>query len=74
MPYFKSLWSGNFQKTLLDPFALTQKEFTKLLIYLLNANFQASIKDIPYLIQLADYYQLTGVVKNLEEQLLDRYK
>ncbi len=72
--YFKSLWSGNFQETLRDPLTLTQKEFIHLLNCLMDANFKVSEEDIPFFIQLADYYQLTGVVKNLEQQLLDAYK
>ncbi|WP_039356583.1 BTB/POZ and leucine-rich repeat-containing protein [Candidatus Protochlamydia amoebophila] len=73
-PYFKSFWSGNFQETLQDPLTLTKKEFTHLVNCLMDANFKAPVEDIPSFIQLADYYQLTEVVKNLEEQLIDGYK
>nr|WP_320408611.1 BTB/POZ domain-containing protein [Candidatus Protochlamydia sp. R18] len=74
MPYFKSLWSGNFQETLQDPLALIQKEFTYLLNCLLDANFKVPLEEIPSIIQRADYYQLAEVVKNLERQLLDGCK
>ncbi|WP_320410548.1 BTB/POZ domain-containing protein [Candidatus Protochlamydia sp. W-9] len=72
--YFKTLWSGNFQETLQHPLALTQKEFTHLLNCAMNANFEVTLEEIPSFIQLADYYQLTEVLKNLEQQLLDAYK
>ncbi|KIC71004.1 F-box/LRR-repeat protein 14 [Candidatus Protochlamydia amoebophila] len=71
--YFKDLWSGNFQETLQTPLALTQKEFTKLL-NCLDVDFKIPLKKICSFIQLADHYQLTEVVKNLEQQLLDAYK
>nr|WP_052236476.1 leucine-rich repeat domain-containing protein [Candidatus Protochlamydia amoebophila] len=71
--YFKILWSGNFQETLQVPLALTQKEFTKLL-NCLDVDFKVSLKKIYSFIQLTDYYQLTEVLKNLEQQLLDAYK
>ncbi|WP_075883812.1 hypothetical protein [Candidatus Protochlamydia sp. W-9] len=73
-PYFKGLWSEHFQETLQTPLALTQKEFTNLFYCLLDANFKFPLEEISSLIQLADYYLLTEVVKNLERQLLDRYK
>uniref|UniRef100_UPI0009ADAF3F BTB/POZ domain-containing protein n=1 Tax=Candidatus Protochlamydia sp. R18 TaxID=1353977 RepID=UPI0009ADAF3F len=73
-PYFKSLWSGNFQETLQTPLALTQKEFTYLLHCLVDASYKVPVEDLPSFIQLADYYQLTEVVKNLEQQLLDAYQ
>ncbi|CAF23058.1 hypothetical protein [Candidatus Protochlamydia amoebophila] len=72
--YFKSLWSGNFKETLRDPLTLTQKEFIHLLNCLLDANYKVPLKKICSFIQLADYYQLTEVVKNLEQRLLDAYK
>uniref|UniRef100_UPI0005A93CEE BTB/POZ domain-containing protein n=1 Tax=Candidatus Protochlamydia sp. R18 TaxID=1353977 RepID=UPI0005A93CEE len=73
-PYFKNLWSGNFKETLQTPLALTQKEFTCLFHCLLDAHFKVPLEEIPSIIQRADYYQLTEVVKNLEQQLLDGYK
>ncbi|WP_011174598.1 BTB/POZ domain-containing protein [Candidatus Protochlamydia amoebophila] len=74
-PYFRVLWSGNFKETLQNPLVLTQKEeFTSLLFCLMNANFKVPVEDITSFIQLADYYLLTDVVKNLEEQLIDAYK
>ncbi|WP_213105194.1 BTB/POZ domain-containing protein [Candidatus Protochlamydia amoebophila] len=74
-PYFRVLWSGNFKETLQNPLILTQKEeFTILLSCLMNANFKVPVEDITSFIQLADYYLLTDVVKNLEEQLIDTYK
>ncbi|WP_052354912.1 BTB/POZ domain-containing protein [Candidatus Protochlamydia sp. R18] len=73
-PYFKNLWSGNFQETLQTPLALTQKEFTILLKCLVDVDFKVPLKSICSFIQLADYYQLTEVVKNLEQQLLSVYK
>ncbi|CAF24373.1 BTB/POZ domain-containing protein [Candidatus Protochlamydia amoebophila] len=73
-PYFQGLWSGNFKETFQHPLALTQKEFTRLINCLLDANFKVPVEDITSFIQLADYYQLTDVVKNLEKQLLDAYK
>ncbi|WP_075883122.1 leucine-rich repeat domain-containing protein [Candidatus Protochlamydia sp. W-9] len=73
-PYFKILWSGNFRETLQNPLALTQKEFTHLLNCLMNANFKVPLQKIPSLIQLADYYQLTEIVKNLEKQLIAECK
>ncbi|WP_213106539.1 BTB/POZ domain-containing protein [Candidatus Protochlamydia amoebophila] len=72
--YFKTLWSGNFQETLQHPLALTQKEFTSLLNCVMDANFKLPLEKITSSIQLADYYELTEVVKNLEEQLIDGYK
>ncbi|WP_079979296.1 hypothetical protein, partial [Candidatus Protochlamydia sp. R18] len=65
---------GNFQETLQDPLTLTKKEFTYLVNCLLDANYKVPLKKICSFIQLADYYQLTEVVKNLEEQLIDGYK
>ncbi|KIC71001.1 hypothetical protein [Candidatus Protochlamydia amoebophila] len=53
---------------------MTQKKFTYLLNCLLDANFYVSMEDFSSPIQLTDYYQLTGAVKNLEEPLLDGYK
>ncbi|WP_052354918.1 BTB/POZ domain-containing protein [Candidatus Protochlamydia sp. R18] len=74
-PYFRVLWSGNFKETLQNPLVLTQKEeFTSLLSCLTNANFKVPMENITSFIQLADYYLLTDVVKNLEEQLIDAYK
>ncbi|WP_075883636.1 BTB/POZ domain-containing protein [Candidatus Protochlamydia sp. W-9] len=74
-PYFRVLWSGNFKETFQNPLALTQKEeFISLLSCLTNANFKVPVEDITFFIQLADYYLLTDVVKNLEEQLIDTYK
>ncbi|MBS4164941.1 hypothetical protein PRO82_002283 [Candidatus Protochlamydia amoebophila] len=73
-PYFKNLWSGQFQETLQHPLALTQKEFMHLLIWVMDANFKVPLEEITSAIQLADYYELTEVVKNLEEQLIDGYK
>uniref|UniRef100_UPI000ACC7936 BTB/POZ domain-containing protein n=1 Tax=Candidatus Protochlamydia sp. W-9 TaxID=1785087 RepID=UPI000ACC7936 len=73
-PYFKNLWSGNFQETLQHPLALTQKDFTLLLNCLMNSNFKVPLEEITSTIQLADYYELTEVVKDLEEQLIDGYK
>ncbi|WP_162831829.1 BTB/POZ domain-containing protein, partial [Candidatus Protochlamydia sp. R18] len=72
--YFKTLWSGNFQETLQHPLALTQKEFTHLLNCVMDANFKVPLEEITSFIQLADYYELTEVVKSLEEQLIDGYK
>ncbi|MBS4164356.1 Uncharacterized protein PRO82_001681 [Candidatus Protochlamydia amoebophila] len=72
--YFKSLWSGNFKETLRDPLTLTQKEFIHLLNCLLDANYKVPFKKICSFIKLADYYQLTEVVKNLEQRLLNAYK
>nr|WP_052354886.1 BTB/POZ domain-containing protein [Candidatus Protochlamydia sp. R18] len=72
--YFKTLWSGNFQETLQHPLALTQKEFMHLLNCVMDANVKVPLEEIPSSIQLADYYELTEVVKNLEEQLIDGYK
>ncbi|WP_052236353.1 hypothetical protein [Candidatus Protochlamydia amoebophila] len=72
--YFKNLWSGNFQETLQHPLALTQKEFTHLLNWVMDVNFKVPLEEITSSIQLADYYELTEVVKNLEEQLIDGYK
>ncbi|WP_079979201.1 BTB/POZ domain-containing protein [Candidatus Protochlamydia sp. R18] len=73
-PYFRSLWSGNFKETFQHPLALSQKEFNCLINCLLDASFKVPVEDITSFIQLADYYQLTDVVKNLEKQLLDAYK
>ncbi|WP_320410542.1 F-box protein [Candidatus Protochlamydia sp. W-9] len=72
--YFKTLWSGNFQETLQHPLALTQKEFMQLLNWVMDANVKVSLEEITSAIQLADYYELIEVVKNLEEQLIDGYK
>ncbi|WP_213106100.1 BTB/POZ domain-containing protein, partial [Candidatus Protochlamydia amoebophila] len=72
--YFKNLWSGQFQETLQHPLALTQKDFTLLLNCLMDANFKVPLEEISASIQLADYYELTEVVKSLEEQLIDGYK
>ncbi len=73
-PYFKNLWSGQFQETLQHPLDLTQKGFTLLLNCLMDASFKVALEEITSTIQLADYYGLTEVVKNLEEQLVDEYK
>ncbi|WP_042278329.1 BTB/POZ domain-containing protein, partial [Candidatus Protochlamydia sp. R18] len=73
-PYFKNLWSGQFQETLQHPLALIQKDFTLLLNCLMDDNFKVSLEEIPSAIQLADYYELTEVITNLEEQLIDGYK
>ncbi|SPJ31975.1 BTB/POZ domain-containing protein [Candidatus Protochlamydia amoebophila] len=72
--YFKTFWSGNFQETLQHPLTLTQKEFTLLLNCLTNPKFEIPLEEIISVIQLADYYEVTEVVKNLEEQLTDGYK
>ncbi|WP_155117223.1 BTB/POZ domain-containing protein, partial [Candidatus Protochlamydia amoebophila] len=72
--YFNNLWSGQFQETLQHPLALTQKDFTLLLNCLMDANFKVPVEEITSAIQLADYYELTEVVKHLEEQLIDGYK
>ncbi|WP_155117215.1 BTB/POZ domain-containing protein, partial [Candidatus Protochlamydia amoebophila] len=72
--YFKILWSGNFQETLQHPLDLTKKDFTLLLNCLTNPKFKIPLEEIISAIQLADYYELTEVVKNLEEQLIDGYK
>ncbi|MBS4163252.1 hypothetical protein PRO82_000552, partial [Candidatus Protochlamydia amoebophila] len=72
--YFKNLWSGNFQETLQHPLALTQKEFMHLLDWAMDVNFKVPLEEITSSIQLADYYELTEVVKSLEEQLINGYK
>ncbi|MBS4164574.1 Uncharacterized protein PRO82_001904 [Candidatus Protochlamydia amoebophila] len=72
--YFKNLWSGQFQETLQHPLDLTQKDFTLLLNCLMDANFKVPLEEISSFIQLADYYELTEVVKSLEAQLIDGYK
>ncbi|WP_075883706.1 leucine-rich repeat domain-containing protein, partial [Candidatus Protochlamydia sp. W-9] len=72
--YFKNLWSGQFQETLQHPLDLTQKEFTHLLNCVMNVNFKVPLEEITSSIQLADYYELTEVVKSLEEQLIEGYK
>ncbi|KIC70813.1 hypothetical protein DB44_FR00030 [Candidatus Protochlamydia amoebophila] len=61
-PYFKNLWSGQFQETLQHPLDLTQKDFTLLLNCLMDANFKVPLEEITSAIQLADYYELTEMV------------
>ncbi|WP_338140282.1 BTB/POZ domain-containing protein, partial [Candidatus Protochlamydia sp. R18] len=73
-PYFKNLWSGQFQETLQHPLALTKKNFTLLLNCLMDANFKVSLEEITSAIQLADYYGLIEVMKNLEAKLIDGYR
>ncbi|WP_155117151.1 BTB/POZ domain-containing protein, partial [Candidatus Protochlamydia amoebophila] len=73
-PYFKNLWSGQFQETLQHPLDLTQKNFTLLLNCLTNSKFEIPLEEITSAIQLADYYELTEAVKNLEKWLIDGYK
>ncbi|KIC70806.1 hypothetical protein DB44_FT00040, partial [Candidatus Protochlamydia amoebophila] len=72
-PYFKNLWSGQFQETLQHPLDLTKEDFTLLLNCLTIPKFVIPLKKIPYSIQLAQYYGLIGLVKHLEEQLIKEY-
>ncbi|WP_155117191.1 BTB/POZ domain-containing protein, partial [Candidatus Protochlamydia amoebophila] len=72
-PYFKNLWSGQFQETLQHPLDLTKEDFTLLLNCLTIPKFVIPLKKIPYSIQLAQYYGLIGLVKHLEEQLIEEY-
>ncbi|WP_039356743.1 leucine-rich repeat domain-containing protein [Candidatus Protochlamydia amoebophila] len=72
-PYFKNLWSGQFQETLQHPLDLTKEDFTLLLNCLTIPKFVIPLKKIPYSIQLAQYYGLIGLVKHLEEQLINEY-
>ncbi|CAF23717.1 unnamed protein product [Candidatus Protochlamydia amoebophila UWE25] len=72
-PYFKNLWSGQFQETLQHPLDLTKEDFTLLLNCLTIPKFVIPLKKIPYSIQLAQYYGLIGLVKHLEGQLINEY-
>ncbi len=44
--YFKNLWSGQFQETLQHPLDLTQKDFTLLLNFLMDANFKVPLEPV----------------------------
>ncbi|KIC71433.1 BTB/POZ domain-containing protein, partial [Candidatus Protochlamydia amoebophila] len=72
--YFNNLWSGKFQETPQHSLALTKKDFMLLLSCLTDANFNVPLEEITSTIQLADYYELTEVVENLEAQLVEGYK